>query len=246
MVAFCLLHPVTSPAGLPGSDLLRLSHLHQLMRSSHASGTSTLLFRSIIHRCPYPSLPLPLYPISLPDCLFLSPSSPPSASNVFPHLYLTQNTFQFYHRFLPSQFSVLPLPPTNPSPPCFSFLITIPIPFPGSGVRTGPCGPSAPPSCPLFSALLGFCPVCRLPLQFVFFKLHHPRFFASFLLPAFVNSSQRGRSLGLAFEASRIVLLIILGNNPSFSFLLERACTPPPRALRLSSQANKRKFCSVL
>ena len=99
---------------------------------------------------------------------------------------------------------------------------------------------------PLFSALLGFCPICRLPLQFVFFKLHHPRFFASFLLPAFVNSSQRGRSLGLAFEASRIVLLIILGNNPSFSFLLERACTPPPRALRLSSQANKRKFCSVL
>jgi len=49
VVAFCLLHPVTSPASLPGSDLLRLFHLHQLIRSSHASGTSTLLFRSIIH-----------------------------------------------------------------------------------------------------------------------------------------------------------------------------------------------------
>ena len=159
-----------------------------------------------------------------------SPKTPSNSTTVSSH---PNSQFFLFH------------PPTNPSPPCFSFLITIPIPFPGSGVRTGPCGPSAPPSCPLFSALLGFCPVCRLPLQFVFFKLHHPRFFASFLLPAFVNSSQRGRSLGLAFEASRIVLLIILGNNPSFSFLLERACTPPPRALRLSSQANKRKFCSV-
>ena len=39
-------------------------------------------------------------------------------------------------------------PPTNPSPPCFSFLITIPIPFPGSGVRTDPCGPSALPPAP--------------------------------------------------------------------------------------------------
>ena len=97
------------------------------------------------------------------------------------------------------------------------------------------------PSSRHFSAFTQFA----ASLSFVFFKLHHPRFFASFLLPAFVNSSQRGRSLGLAFEASRIVLLIILGNNPSFSFLLERACTPPPRALRLSSQANKRKFCSV-
>ena len=75
------LHPVTSPAGILGSNLLRLSHLHQLMRSSHDSGTSTFLLRSIIHRCPFPSLPFPLYPISLPDCLFLSSSSPSSLSS---------------------------------------------------------------------------------------------------------------------------------------------------------------------
>ena len=71
--------------------------------------------------------------------------------------------------FMPIPTSIFLLhPPTNPSPPCFSVLITIPILFPGSGVRTDPCGPSAPPSCPLFSAFLGFYPVPPpSPIRFV-------------------------------------------------------------------------------
>lgn len=199
------LYPAISLASLPGSDPPGPLNSFHFTLSSRARSASTHLLASM-SLLPSTSFPFPLFPLSLPycclKCLIISPAL---SQTSYLHLSLI-SIFPIFHHFLPNSSLLFPLPlssSTQPIPACFllepQFLLPLPAWESGLALVVPPPLPHAPSS-----RLLGFCPIAASP-SFVLFKTHHPHVLTSFLLPALVNSSQRGMSLGLALEASRIV-----------------------------------------
>ena len=141
-----------------------------------------------------------------------SPSSP--KSNPHPHpcsnvSFPLSAQISFSTPLHPTHPTVPPFPPISIPPPSSSHILhptnpshvlvlfTIPITSPGLGVRTDPCGPSAPPSCPFLLGTSRLLPSLPLPSPIRFVQA--PSSSLLYLLPLL----SRFRQLKLKRDAAR-------------------------------------------